>query len=257
MTKEDMENNVGMENGKLTSEIAKISWFHTFNFGNGIVTSGSDDSYTRLPTLHLPEDLSGMTVLDIGSWDGFFAFEAERRGASRVLATDSFCWSGDGWGTKDGFNLVRNTLNSKVEDMEIDVLELCPEKVGSFDLVLCLGVLYHMRNPLLALERIFSVTKHQLILDTHVDCLVTKRPMIAFYPGKELNNDATNWCGPNFAAVNAMLKTVGFRHVELVHRQFGFNLGYRFARAIKRKLVNHESFLLNFAQDRMVFHAWR
>jgi len=78
--------------------------------------------------LALPEDLSGMSVLDIGSWDGFFAFEAERRGASRVLATDSFCWSGEGWGNKDGFNLVRNVLNSKVEDLDIDIMELSPER---------------------------------------------------------------------------------------------------------------------------------
>src|SRR5262245_26056338 len=252
-----MDNTFIMDKEKLASEIAKITWFHTFDFGNGIVTSGYDDSYSRVGMLHLPEDLSGKTVLDIGSWDGFFAFEAERRGASRVLATDSFCWSGDGWGTKDGFNLARKVLNSKVEDLEIDVLELSPEKVGEFDLVLCLGVLYHMRNPLLALERISSVTKHQLILDTHVDCLMTNRPMIAFYPGSELNNDPTNWCGPNRAAVEAMLKTVGFSRVEMVYRRFGSKFGRRLARAIKRKFINHESFKITLAQDRMVFHAWR
>ena len=252
-----MENTFGMDQVKLASEIAKISWFHTFNFGNGIVTSGYDDSHKRIRTLHMPEDLSGMTVLDIGSWDGFFAFEAERRGASRVLATDSFCWNGDGWGTKDGFNLARKVFNSKVEDLEIDVLELSPEKVGTFDLVLCLGVLYHMRDPLLALERIFSVTKRQLILDTHVERLMTNRPMIAFYPGAELNNDPTNWCGPNRAAVVGMLKAAGFRRAEMVYQKFGFNLGYRLARAIKRKLINHESLRIAFAQDRMVFHAFR
>jgi tRNA (mo5U34)-methyltransferase len=252
-----MENTFGMDQGKLATEISKISWFHTFNFGNGIVTSGYDDSHKRIRTLHMPEDLSGMTVLDIGSWDGFFAFEAERRGASRVLATDSFCWNGDGWGTKDGFNLARKVLNSKVDDLEIDVLELSPEKVGTFDLVLCLGVLYHMRDPLLALERIFSVTKRQLILDTHVEHLMTNRPMIAFYPGAELNNDPTNWCGPNRAAVVSMLKAAGFRRAEMVYQRFGFNLGYRFARAIKRKLIDHESFRIALAQDRMVFHAFR
>jgi len=246
-----------MDNGNLAYEIAKISWFHTFNFGNGIVTSGRDNSYKRLETLHLPEDLSGMTVLDIGSWDGFFAFEAERRGASRVLATDSFCWSGNGWGTKDGFNLARNVFNSKVEDLEIDVMDLSPENVGEFDLVLCLGVLYHMRDPLLALERISSVTKRQLILDTHVDCLTTNRPMIAFYPGNELNNDPTNWCGPNPAAVEAMLKTVGFRRVEIAHQLLGSNVPYRLARALKRKFVDREHFRLSYSEDRMVFHAWR
>jgi tRNA (mo5U34)-methyltransferase len=246
-----------MDQGRLVSEIGKISWYHTLDLGNGIVTPGCDDSYKRVPTLHLPGDLSGMTVLDIGSWDGFFAFEAERRGASRVLAIDSYCWNGAGWGTKDGFNLARNILNSKVEDLEIDLLELSPERVGTFDLVLCLGVLYHMPNPLLALERIFSVTKRQLILDTHVEHLMTSRPMIAFYPGTELSNDPTNWCGPNRAAVEAMLKTVGFRRAEMVYQRFGFNLGYRLARAIKRKLIDHESFLISLAQDRMVFHAWR
>jgi tRNA (mo5U34)-methyltransferase len=252
-----MENAISIDRGELAAEIAKIKWFHTFNFGNDIVTSGCDDSYKRLRTLHLPESLSGMTVLDIGSWDGFFAFEAERRGASRVLATDSFCWSGSGWGTKDGFNLARNILNSKVEDLEIDIMELSPERVGMFDLVLCLGVLYHMRNPLLALERVSSVTKSQLILDTHVDCVMTNRPVIAFYPGNELNDDPTNWCGPNRAAVEAMLGTVGFRRVEMVSQEFRFSHPYRLARAVKRKLLNNESFWLNLSQDRMVFHAWR
>src|SRR5262245_22139548 len=114
-----------------------------------------------------------------------------------------------------------------------------------------------MRDPLQALERIFSGTKRQLILDTHVDCAVTSRPMIAFYPGNELNNDPTNWCGPNRAAVEAMLKTVGFRRVEMVHQQYRFNFGYRIARAIKHKLIDRESFRLSLAQDRMVFHAWR
>jgi tRNA (mo5U34)-methyltransferase len=231
---------MSMDQGKMVSEIAKIKWFHTFNFGNGIVAQGVDESSKRVNTLHLPEDLSGMSVLDIGSWDGFFAFEAERRGASRVLATDSFCWGGEGWGTKDGFNLARNILNSKVEDREIDVMELSPEKVGEFDLVLCLGVLYHMRNPLLTLERVFSVTKRQLILETVVDCMTINRPVIAFYPSVELNNDGSNWCGPNRAAVEAMLKTVGFNRVEMVYRQ-----------------SNGEPSQLNLDLDRMTFHAWR
>jgi tRNA (mo5U34)-methyltransferase len=103
-----------------------------------------------------------------------------------------------------------------------------------------LDVLYHMRNPLLALERVFSVTKRQLILETVVDCMTINRPVIAFYPGAELNNDGSNWCGPNRAAVEAMLKTVGFNRVEMVYRQF-----------------NGEPSQLNLDLDRMTFHAWR
>lgn len=242
-----------MEN--LAAEVAKIKWFHTIDLGNGIVTPGADTSSLRLKMLHLPEDLSGKTVLDIGSWDGFFAFECERRGARRVLATDSFCWNGQGWGSKQGFNLARRALESKVEDMEIDVLDLDPDRVGIFDLVLCLGVLYHLRDPLIALEHISRVTGGRLILDTHVDLLMLNRPAIAFYEGKELNNDPTNWCGPNPAAVKAMLRTVGFNRVDIVSHQL--TRSRRLARAIKRSLLYRESFSHHFWQDRMVFHAWK
>jgi tRNA (mo5U34)-methyltransferase len=239
----------------IAAEVQKIRWFHSIDLGNGIVTQGADTSPLRVKMLHLPDSLAGKTVLDIGSWDGFFAFECERRGAKRVLATDSYCWSGQGWGTKDGFNLARRTLKSKVEDLDIDVLDLSPERVGVFDLVICLGVLYHMRDPLQALERIASVTGERLILDTHVDLLMMKRPAIAFYEGKELNNDPTNWCGPNPAAVKAMLRTVGFSRVEIASHQLSRTR--RLARAIKRSLLYHESFSHHFWQDRMVFHAWR
>jgi tRNA (mo5U34)-methyltransferase len=150
-------------------------------------------------------------VLDVGSWDGFYAFEAERRGASRVLATDSFAWRT----AKAGFELARRVLDSHVEDMDIDVLELSPDRVGTFDVVLFLGVLYHMRHPLLALERVASVTGDHLVLETHVDLLDLPRPAMAFYPGTELNGDETNWCGPNPPMVLAMLNTVGFSKAEI------------------------------------------
>jgi tRNA (mo5U34)-methyltransferase len=106
----------------------------------------------------MPADLSGKAVLDIGAWDGFFSFEAERRGASRVLATDSFCWDGGGWGSKAGFELARHALKSHVEDKWIVVEDLSPETVGVFDVVFFLDVLYHMRHTLLVLERVASVT---------------------------------------------------------------------------------------------------
>ena len=103
--------------------------------------------------------------------------------------------------------------NSKVEDREIDVLDLNPETVGTFDLVLFLGVLYHLRHPLLALERVLSVTGKQLILETHVDALDYPQPAMVFYPGNELNDDFTNWWGPNRSAVEALLRSVGFKEV--------------------------------------------
>jgi tRNA (mo5U34)-methyltransferase len=225
--------------GELTADelrraAAKIRWYHTIDLGHGIITPGIDISPVRVHSLGLPESLRGLTVLDVGAWDGYYSFEAERRGARRVLATDSFSWGGGGWGTQDGFRLARRALRSRVQARRIDVLDLSPRTVGTFDVVLFLGVLYHMRHPLLALERVFSVTQRMLILETHIDLLDCDRPSMAFYPGAELNGDETNWCGPNPAMVEAMLRTVGFREVKI-----------------------HAGPFAAPNSTRMVFHAWR
>jgi tRNA (mo5U34)-methyltransferase len=201
----------------LRAQAERIAWYHTIDLGQGVVTRGIDpDPGARARAYRLPTDLSGKTVLDVGAWDGFFSFEAERRGARRVLAVDSFSWSGAGWGTKDGFELARRALGSRVEDAELEHLELSAERIGVFDVVLFLGVLYHMRHPLLALERVAAVTGELLILETHVEAIEPSRPAMLFYPGDELNRDSSNRWGPNPAAVLAMLKDVGFRSVEIV-----------------------------------------
>jgi len=204
----------------LRAEAEAIRWWHPIDLGGGLVTPGIDVTPARLAEIRMPEDLSGLSVLDIGAWDGFFSFEAERRGATRVLATDSFCWDGGGWGTKKGFELARRALGSRVEDKRIEVLDLSPGTVGVFDLVLFLGVLYHMKHPLFALERVASVTAGQLIMQTQVDMLAVGRPALAFYPGTELNGDPTNWFAPNPPALKAMLETVGFRKVEILSKSF-------------------------------------
>jgi tRNA (mo5U34)-methyltransferase len=202
---------------KVRAEIANVNWYHQIDLGDGIVTPGVDDSPSRMAPLELPRDLSGKSVLDIGAWDGFFSFEAERRGASRVLATDSYCWSGEGWGTKEGFLTASRILGSRADDLEIDVMDLSPDRIGTFDLVLFVGVLYHMRHPLLALEHVASVTGDQLIFDSHTAMVKERDPVMLFYPGTELNNDPTNWWGPNPPAVEAMLRDVGFTQTERKH----------------------------------------
>ncbi|HUF60306.1 MAG TPA: methyltransferase domain-containing protein [Actinomycetota bacterium] len=202
---------------KVKAEIADVNWYHRIDLGDGIVTPGVDDTPSRMAPLELPSDLSGKSVLDIGAWDGVFTFEAERRGASRVLATDSYCWSGEGWGTKEGFLTASRILGSRADDLEIDVMDLSPEKVGTFDLVLFVGVLYHLRHPLLALERVASVTGDQLIFDSHTAKVEDPDPVMLFYPGTELNDDPTNWWGANPPAVEAMLRDVGFRRIERKH----------------------------------------
>ena len=203
---------------ELRAEAQRVRWFHSIELAPGFVTPGAADTRAQIPRLHLP-DLRGKTVLDVGAWDGFFSFEAERRGAVRVVAADSFAWQARGDATgKAGFDLARRALGSKVEDVEVDVLDISPETVGgTFDVVLFLGVLYHMRHPLLAIEKLRSVTRELLILETHVDLLGLRRPAMAFYPGFELDSDWSNWWGPNPAAVIGMLEQSGFSSAIQVH----------------------------------------
>jgi tRNA (mo5U34)-methyltransferase len=207
---------------RLRTEVNKIQWWHSIDLGHGVVTPGSYDTRTLLNRIGMPADLRGMSVLDIGAWDGYMSFEAERRGASRVLATDSYVWRSNIMNNiatgKAGFEFARTALGSKVEDKEIDVMDLAPERIGTFDLVLFLGVLYHLRHPLLALERVRSVTRKLLIMETHIDLPQIQRPAMAFYPGSEANNDPTNWWGPNEACCVEMLKNAGFRNVRLAGR---------------------------------------
>jgi len=224
----------------LKAQLRTMPWFHSIDLGNGVFTPGQEPTGYKLRRLGMPEDLTGKMVLDIGAYDGFFSFEAERRGAARVLATDCVCWGGqDSYGVRGNdnrpcFDLAHKALKSRVESKTIDLFDLSPQSVGRFDLVLFLGVLYHMRHPLLALEKAAAVTSHMLILETHVDMLHERRPAMAFYPGTELNNDPTNWCGPNPPMVEAMLRTVGFRKVRL-----------------------HGSIFRGPISQRAIFHAWR
>jgi tRNA (mo5U34)-methyltransferase len=176
----------------------------------------------------MPDDLAGKRVLDIGAWDGYFAFAAEKRGAAQVVAADMV--------TAPGFRLAKRLLHSQVAAIEVDIMDLDPEKIGAFDLVLCLGVLHHLKHPLMALERVCRVTAERLILETYVDMLDCPRPAMAFYPGAELNGDPSNWCGPNPAMVIAMLRTAGFRRAEMYANTLSGN---------------------GYAENRAVFHAWK
>jgi tRNA (mo5U34)-methyltransferase len=187
-----------------------IDWWHRIELPGGYVTPGRDRSAEKLAALHLP-DLTGKTVLDVGAFDGYFSFAAERLGASRVVAVDTYAWR-QRPGGKAGFEYARRALSSGVEDLEVEVLDISPETVGHFDVVLFLGVLYHMRHPLLALERMAAVTGELLVVETLVDMTFLRSPAVAFYPWR-MFGDETNWWGPNRAAVAGMLRSVGFEHV--------------------------------------------
>ena len=243
---------------ELRTKAESIRWFHTIDLGQGVITAGIDDSPARLRRLRLPDDLRGRSVLDVGAWDGFFSFEAERRGAARVVATDHYSWHGVGWGTgqgKAGFLAARAALHSNVVDVDLDVMELSRESVGCFDVVLFLGVLYHLQDPMLALAKVSGVAKDMLVLETVVDMVGLSRPAAAFYPDSELNDDPTNWWGPNPLAVAGMLKSVGFKRVEMIGRVP--SPLYRAVRAVWHGLQGKNRVAQAFRQDRAVFHAYK
>lgn len=207
---------------EIQKKIASVPfWFHQIEVAPGIITPGVDRTPEKAKWIQLPDDLSGKRVLDIGTYDGYFAFECEKRGAV-VLAIDTIPYG------VAGFKVVKEILDSKVEFRNASVYDLNPNDFGEFDLVLYLGVLYHLRDPLLSLDKIRSVCRGKLILESQI-CdrwfidengkpidLTAKYPELAnlpiaqFYPGAELNNDPSNWWSPNLIALKGMVSTSGF-----------------------------------------------
>jgi tRNA (mo5U34)-methyltransferase len=227
----------------------KGRWWHSIDLGNGIITEGAKKPeilHAELMNLGLP-NVKGKTILDIGAWDGYFSFACERMGASHVLALDHFVWSlrffeqqqysadcrarGEapkpfdqvpglwdpvGLPGKQGFDLARRALGSNVDDVVADFMTIDLNKLGTFDVVLYLGVLYHMPNPVASLERVAQVTREVAIIETEAVVVpgYEDQAMCQFFETDELDGDPTNWWAPNIRALVAMCKAAGFRKVD-------------------------------------------
>jgi len=215
-------------NPEQLKEMNEINWWHRILLDE-VITPGKDFTQEKLQTIQMPNNLKGKSVIDVGAWDGFFSFEAERRNAESVLAIDTVMWKeGPTFDVqknievmhtgKKGFDFAHKILNSKVRNREIEVMDLRKEEIGQFDLVLCLGILYHMKDPLGMCKVMYDITKEDgmLILETHMDCMEINKPIMAFYPNKECNNDPETWWGPNPQCVAKMLKSAGFDEVKMV-----------------------------------------
>lgn len=203
-------------------EVMRRSWFHSIDFGDGVISPGVAP-YARLKSTanhFFSEPIAGKTVLDINCWDGFYSIEAARLGAKHVLATDYYIWN-IGGSDRGNFELARKMLAPEIEVKEVDTLDISPETVGMHDVVIFSGVLYHMRHPLLALEKAATVCKEMIIVETHLDAENEARPAMIMYPGTELNNDFTNWWGPNKPCVEAMLKDLGFHWIKFTRNPGG------------------------------------
>src|SRR5579872_2809804 len=116
--------------------LAQSGWWHSFELPDGTQIRGVNDLKSlknRIAQFPIPGDLRGKSVLDVGAWDGWFSFEMERRGAE-VVAID--CWD------NPRFREIHAALRSHVDYRQMDVYDLSPERIGRFDIVLFMGVLY-------------------------------------------------------------------------------------------------------------------
>jgi tRNA (mo5U34)-methyltransferase len=160
-------------------EMMDIEWYQTIDLGDGILTPGFVDHRDQIELYGLPDSLEGMRCLDVATSDGFWAFEMERRGAAEVIAIDLHSWAdGDfplNWRDEFlaarqneikglGFAYAKRALNSNVKRKILSVYELSPERVGSFDFVFMSDLLLHLREPLRALEALWTVTRGDAII---------------------------------------------------------------------------------------------
>lgn len=236
----------------LAERVAAIpAWFHSIDLGDGIVTPGIKSAHRldlELREMRLP-DLRDKSVLDIGAWDGYFSFACERAGASRVVALDHYAWSIDwdeaiAYGLRQekqglplepwnkvpgvwrpwrlpgrrGFELAHDALGSKVEAVVGDVATIPPAQLGTFDVVLFLGVLYHLQDPLGVLRRVAAVTAGMAVIETEAVALHGQpdRALVEFFPGLELGGDPTNWWAPTASALGGLCRAAGFGTTEVI-----------------------------------------
>jgi len=197
---------------------AEPYWFQRIELGPTVVTPGWSDPRTeKLPYFGLPGDLTGKRVLDIGCAEGFFSFEAERRGAREVVAIDSIPDS------IRRFNICRAALGSGANAFLCSVYNLDPRTFGTFDLVLFYGVFYHLRHPQLALEKVLSVCTGTMLFQSFVEDHHAFRdePAGVFHPHGLMSGtrhevwDPTTFWVFNGAACKALIESAGFEDVEV------------------------------------------
>jgi tRNA (mo5U34)-methyltransferase len=168
-----------------------LRWYHTIELPGGAVTPGYFDTRRAAAVVPLPSSLRGKRCLDVGTYDGFWAFEMERRGAAEVVAIDvldprRWDWPADTkpdavaaiGGPKEqslgAFSVARDALGSAVERLDLSVYELSPDVVGTFDVVYCGSLGLHLRDPVGALRAIRSVCRELLVYEDAVDVALSR-----------------------------------------------------------------------------------
>lgn len=240
----------------LRERVAGLSWYHTLELGPGIVTPGWLDHRPILDKLPLPASLAGKRCLDIGTFNGFWAFEMERRGAAEVVAIDVLDPYGWDWphgsdpatiaeiGTRmadgDGFEIARDALESKVTRHERSIYDLDEGELGRFDVVYLGSLLVHLRDPVRALERVRAVCDGTLIVVDGIDLVLSLRsPRL---PLARLDGRGRPWWWyPNLAGLARLVEAGGFEPIAPAERLFvPAGAGWRPARFDLRGLRSRE-----------------
>ncbi|HXA29717.1 MAG TPA: methyltransferase domain-containing protein [Candidatus Angelobacter sp.] len=209
-------------------------WYHTIELGDGLVTRGIFDHRGVVHATGIPDDLAGRTALDVGTANGYYAFEMEARGAERVVAVDvasSVDWD---WlpqfkrpvtpdpmdDHRARFELARRMRGSAVEYHTSSVYDLSPNNVGVFDVVVCGSLLLHLQSPLRALAAIRSVTRELAVvevwLDTELERLAPALPLLSFgaRAAEEEAGEACTYWRFTTAALMEMMEYAGFTDCE-------------------------------------------
>ena len=218
-----------MNTEELRARVASFPyWYHRIELLGDIVTPGF--SPIDASQYGVPARLDGLRVLDVGAWDGYWTFEALKRGAREVVAIDDFSdhlgrlkkKARKAWQT---FDLCRDAFGypeERCQRIEMSVYDVSPSRLGTFDIVFFFGTLYHLRHPLLALDRLGEVCSGRIfvesaILDDYSPYMGGFDPHYAggdvvmeFYPGNEYSNNVTNWWSPTLACLRQMVYAAGF-----------------------------------------------
>jgi tRNA (mo5U34)-methyltransferase len=196
-----------------------LKWWHRIKLPDGRITPGAcnhgpdDDQSWMTNRFGLPIDLTGKRVIDIGAADGGFSFEAERRGAKYVMAVEGFEDTGNNC-SLEAFRYAHNSFGSNVNLVTTDFMRIA--NVDQFDIVLFYGVLYHVLEPLSAIQKLFDLCSPggEVIIETASKNTRNSLPVIQFSNGHD--GDPTNYWYPNVMAIYEMAKFVGFHQSEWI-----------------------------------------
>lgn len=200
LTKEDIE------------EMKKIRWYHSIKLGEVVTPGMVKESVHNWKSQIIPEDLSGMSVLDIGAWDGYYSFLAESRGAKRVLAIDV----SQGWCNDRGFQFAKRALGSNVEHKYCSVYNLDILK-ETFDLILFYGVYYHLVNPILALQQIYNALNDNGVLFIEGLISLDHKPVLHALEESE-RPESTVYCAASIPWFQVIGEQIGFQDFKLISK---------------------------------------